>query len=53
MASWALVLVGLAVAAYAAIAGVVSFEVTLALIVLGLVAAVIGGWMAIRGRRPA
>jgi hypothetical protein len=46
-----MVLVGLAVFAVAAIVGIISWEVTLALIVLGLVVAVLGAFQVIRDRR--
>lgn len=57
MVSWILVIVGLAVVAYAAAFGIVSWEVTLGLIAVGLGAAAFGGWTLIRSghdtlRRP-
>jgi hypothetical protein len=51
--AWLLLVVGLIVAGYAAAFGVVSWEVTLALIIVGALVALIGGWMVIRGRRTA
>ena len=51
MRGWVMVLVGLAVFAVAAIVGIISWEVTLALIVLGLVVALLGAFQVLRDRR--
>ena len=51
MIGWILVVSGLAVAAYAALVGVGSWEVTLALIVVGLADAAIGVFFILRERR--
>lgn len=53
MTAWALVVIGLVVAGFGLFVGVVSYEVTLGLIVLGLAAAVVGAYLIIRGRRAA
>jgi uncharacterized membrane protein YfcA len=51
MRGWIIVLVGLAVFAVAAIFGVISWEITLALIIGGLVLALLGVWQVMRDRR--
>ena len=51
MRGWIIVVVGLAVFAVAAVVGVVSWEITLALIIVGLVLAVVGAWQVMRDRR--
>jgi hypothetical protein len=51
MVGWILVAVGLAMAAYAAIFGVISWEVTLTLIVVGLLDAAVGAPLIVRERR--
>ena len=51
MRAWLLVIVGLAVFGFAAAFGVISWEVTLGLIVVGLVIALLGAYQVIRDRR--
>jgi hypothetical protein len=51
MVGWIVLVVGLVVAGYAALFGVVSWEITLALIVVGLLDAAIGVWLIYRQRR--
>lgn len=51
MRGWVLIVVGLAIFGVAAFFGIISWEVTLALIVLGLVLAVLGLFQVIRDRR--
>jgi len=53
MTAWALVVIGLVVAGVGLFVGIVSYEVTLGLILFGLAAAVLGAYMLIRGRRAA
>ena len=53
MAAWALIIIGLVVVGIALFVGIVSWEVTIGLIILGLAAAVVGAYMLIRGRRAA
>jgi hypothetical protein len=51
MRGWLLIVVGLAVFGFAAAFGVISWEVTLAVIVVGLVVVLLGAYQVIRDRR--
>jgi membrane associated rhomboid family serine protease len=51
MAAWLLLLVGIVAVALGLFVGVVSYEVTLALIVIGAIVALIGAYQLVRGRR--
>ena len=51
MRGWVLIVVGLAVFGLAAVFGVISWEVTLAVIVIGLAVALLGLFQVIRDRR--
>lgn len=51
MLAWLLLLVGIAAALLGLIVGVVSYELTLAVIVIGAIAALIGAYLLVRGRR--
>lgn len=51
MRGWLLIVVGLAVFGFAAAFGVISWEVTLAVIVVGLVVVLLGAFQVIRDRR--
>ena len=53
MYAWLLVVVGLAAAAYALWVGIVSYEVTLAVIVIGAILALVGAYQLYRGRSAA
>jgi hypothetical protein len=51
MLSWFLLVGGLVMVFVGLVVGVISYEVTLALIVAGAIAAVAGAYMLLRGRR--
>lgn len=51
MTAWLLVAVGIAAVVIGLFVGVVSYEVTLAIIVIGAILALIGAYMLFRGRR--
>jgi hypothetical protein len=51
MRGWIIVVVGLAIFAVAAVVGVISWEITLALIIVGLALAAVGAWQVMRDRR--
>ncbi len=51
MLGWVLLVSGILVAGYAAIVGFIAWEVTLVLIVFGLVDAVTGAVLVVRNRR--
>jgi membrane associated rhomboid family serine protease len=51
MVAWLLLVVGIAAVALGLFVGVVSYEVTLAVIVIGAIAALIGAYLLVRGRR--
>lgn len=51
MTGWALVIIGLVVAVYAFAFGVATWEVTIAIGILGLLVAVAGAFMLVRARR--
>ena len=50
MTAWLLVVIGLAAVALGLIVGVVSYEVTLAVIVIGAIMALIGAYQLFRAR---
>jgi hypothetical protein len=52
MTAWLLLVVGIAAVALGLIVGVVSYEVTLAVIVIGAILALIGAYQLLRARRP-
>ena len=51
MSAWLLVVVGIAAVALGLFVGVVSYEVTLAVIVIGAIVALLGAYQLYRGRR--
>lgn len=51
MTAWLLLVVGIAAVALGLFVGVVSYEVTLGVIIIGAIAALIGAYQLIRGRR--